>query len=88
MLFAFLSIVVFMCVAGFALYLDHQWFAGIFGMTGLVTIVSIFVTKDDKRKKERISNLHYIVEKDSLSLCGLVGASQISVRLIIFVQIA
>lgn len=46
-----LSIVVFMCVAGFALYLDHQWFAGIFGMTGLVTIVSIFVTKDDKRKK-------------------------------------
>ena len=51
MLFAFLSIVVFMCVAGFALYLGHQWFAGIFGMTGLVTIVSIFVTKDDKRKK-------------------------------------
>lgn len=51
MLFAFLSIVVFMCVAGFALYLNHQWFAGIFGMTGLVTIVSIFVTKDDKRKK-------------------------------------
>ena len=48
---AFLSIVVFMGVAGFALYLNHQWFAGIFGMTGLVTIVSIFVTKDDKRKK-------------------------------------
>ena len=51
MFFAFLSIVVFMAVAGFALYLDHQWFAGFFGMTGLVAIVSIFVTKDDKKKK-------------------------------------
>ena len=52
MLFAFLSIVVCMGVAAWALYLDRPWFAGIFGGIGIMSIVSIFVTgKADSIKK-------------------------------------
>ena len=43
---------------------------------------------DSADDAEECSKLYYFAEKDSLILCGLVGASQISVRLIIFVQIA
>lgn len=49
MFFAFLSIVVLACLAGFALYLDRTWFAGLLGTGTLVTIVSIFVNRPDKR---------------------------------------
>lgn len=52
MFFAFLSIVVCMGVAAWALYLDRPWFAGIFGGIGIISIVSIFVTgKADTNKK-------------------------------------
>lgn len=52
MFFAFLSIVVCMGVASWALYLDRPWFAGIIGGIGLLSIVSIFVTgKTDSKSK-------------------------------------
>mgnify|MGYP003588474864 CR=1 FL=1 len=50
MLFAFLSIIVFIGLAGFALYLNHPWFAGFFGLSSLVSIVSIFVNREDFKK--------------------------------------
>lgn len=43
MFFAFLSIVVTMGLAAFALYLDRAWFAGIFGLVGVVSIASVFI---------------------------------------------
>lgn len=52
MLFAFLSIVVCMGVAAWALYLDRPWFAGVFGGLGLLSIVSIFVNGKDNGKKK------------------------------------
>lgn len=39
----FLSIVVTMGLAAFALYLDRAWFAGIFGLVGVVSIASVFI---------------------------------------------
>lgn len=50
MFFAFLSITLFLVVAAFALYLDHPWFAAFFGVSSLVSIVSIFVKNDDDKK--------------------------------------
>lgn len=44
MFFAFLSIVVMIGFAGYALYLDKPWFAGIMGASTLISVVSIFVT--------------------------------------------
>lgn len=52
MFFAFLSIVVCMGVAAWALYLDRPWLAGIFAFSGLVTIVSIFVSGKGETKKK------------------------------------
>lgn len=43
MFFAAICVVTFMCVAALALYLNHPWFASFFGISGLVSIVSIFV---------------------------------------------
>ena len=43
MFFAFLAIVVTMSLAAFALYLDRSWFAGIFGLVGVVSIASVFI---------------------------------------------
>lgn len=43
MFFAFLCILVFSTVTGYALYLDKPWFAGIMGGAVLISIVSIFV---------------------------------------------
>ena len=52
MVFAFLSIVVCMGVSAWALYLDRPWFAGVFGVIGIASIVSIFVTgKNDQTRK-------------------------------------
>ena len=48
MFFAFLSVLVLSGLAAFALYLDRPWFAGIFGFSALIAIVSIFVNKGDK----------------------------------------
>lgn len=43
MTFAFLCMVLFIALTAFALYLDKPWFAGFFGVTSLVTIISIFI---------------------------------------------
>ncbi len=43
MFFAFLSLVTLVGLAAFALYLDHKWFAGIFGFGAVIGIVSVFV---------------------------------------------
>lgn len=53
MAFAFLSIVVIVGLAAYALYLDRPWFAGILGAGTLVTVASIFINKEkpDTKKK-------------------------------------
>jgi len=43
MFFAFLALVTLVGLSALALYLDKPWFAGIFGFTAVVSIVSIFV---------------------------------------------
>lgn len=48
MFFAFLALVVMIVLAGYALYLDKPWFAGIMGASTLVSVISIFVKKEDK----------------------------------------
>ena len=52
MFFAFLSLILFMGVAAFALYLDKPWFAGIFGGTAILSVISTFVQagKDNSKK--------------------------------------
>lgn len=41
-------------LAGYALYLDKPWFAGIMGASTLISVVSIFVTGGkDKNLKDR-----------------------------------
>lgn len=51
MFFAFLSIVVLVGLAAFALYLDRPWFAGILGVGSFVAIATIFM---DRGKQNRI----------------------------------
>lgn len=51
MFFAFLSIVVMIALAGYALYLDKPWFAGIMGATTLVSVASIFIRSNDVKDK-------------------------------------
>ena len=49
MFFALVSLVVMMSLAGFALYLDAKWLAGIFGVSSVVSVVSIFVNGGRKK---------------------------------------
>lgn len=53
MAFAFLSIVVIVLLAAYALYLDRPWFAGLLGAGTLVTVASIFINRErpDTKKK-------------------------------------
>ena len=53
MRFAFLSLVIFMGITAFALYLDKPWFSGIFGAITILSIMSIFVEVGKKPKKEK-----------------------------------
>jgi uncharacterized membrane protein len=53
MTFAFLSVALFVGLAGLALYLDHPWFAGISAFASLVTIVSIFVDTGKAGQKKK-----------------------------------
>ena len=53
MRFAFLSLVIFMGITAFALYLDKPWFSGIFGGITILSIMSIFVEVGKKPKKEK-----------------------------------
>lgn len=43
MFFAFMAIIVTMALAAYALYLDRNWFAGIFGLAAVASIASIFI---------------------------------------------
>ena len=52
MFYAFLCVVVIFSVAALALYLDKPWFAGIFSLTGLVSVVSAFTNTQNKKTKE------------------------------------
>ena len=53
MFFAFLSLVALVGFSALALYLDHEWFAGIFGFSAVVSIITVFVNagKDNELKK-------------------------------------
>ena len=51
MFFAFLAIVVMIALAGYALYLDKPWFAGIMGASTLVSVASIFIKSNDNKSK-------------------------------------
>lgn len=51
MFFAFLAIVAMVALAGYALYLDKPWFAGIMGGTTLVSVASIFIKRNDSDRK-------------------------------------
>lgn len=53
MTFAFLSVALFVGLAGLALYLDHPWFASISAFASLVTIVSIFVDTGKAGQKKK-----------------------------------
>ena len=53
MFFAFLSLILFIGLAALALYLDKQWFAGIFGVASILFVVSIFVEAGKDSSKEK-----------------------------------
>ena len=53
MFFAFLSLVILMGVAAFALYLDKPWFAGIFSLAAVASIISIFVDAGKTKDKAK-----------------------------------
>ena len=50
MFFAFLSLV---ALVGLSALADHEWFAGIFGFSAVVSIITVFVNagKDNELKK-------------------------------------
>ena len=50
MFFAFLALVSLVALAAYALYLDKPWFAGIFGFTAVVSVISVFVEAGRKNK--------------------------------------
>ena len=49
MFFAFLVLITLVGLAAYALYLDMQWFAGIFGLSAVVSILSVFVDAGKKK---------------------------------------
>lgn len=51
MFFAFLCLIAFLTVAAYALYLDKPWLATFLGGTAIVSIISIFVNKDNSENK-------------------------------------
>ena len=53
MFFAFLSLILFIGLAALALYLDKQWFAGIFGVASILSVVSLFVEAGKDSSKEK-----------------------------------
>ena len=53
MFFAFLSLILFIGLAALALHLDKQWFAGIFGVASILSVVSIFVEAGKDSSKEK-----------------------------------
>lgn len=50
MFFAFLALILTVGLSAFALYLDKPWFAGIFGFSAVLGIVSTFVNAGNRNK--------------------------------------
>lgn len=60
MTFAFLCMVLFIALTAYALHLDNPWFAGFFGLTSLISIISIFINAGknvDNRPKTSRKNI-------------------------------
>lgn len=53
MFFAFMCLIAFLALTAYALYLDKPWFAGFFGVASIVSIISIFVNKDNTDANHR-----------------------------------
>ena len=70
MFFAFLCILVFSTVTGYALYLDKPWFAGIMGGAVLISIVSIFV-KGNSRFPQAL-RYRLVLQRRQCALSGFV----------------
>ena len=45
MMFAFLCIIAFVVLTGYALYLDRPWFASFMGIGALVSVASVFIRR-------------------------------------------
>lgn len=52
--YAFGTVILFVALAAFALYLDHPWFAGVSGFLSLSAVISMFLGKpeDDADEEE------------------------------------
>ena len=51
MLFAFLCIISFVILTGYALYLDRPWFAGFMGAGALVSVASVFIQRSGTNRR-------------------------------------
>ena len=51
MFFAFLCLIALLAVVAYALYLDKQWLAGILGGTTIVSVISLFVRKEQPEER-------------------------------------
>lgn len=49
MLIAGFIVILFLALAGYALYLDHPWFAGAFTLASLLPIVQLFIPKKNEQ---------------------------------------
>ena len=49
MFFAFLALILLIGLAAYALFLDKPWFAGVFGLSAVASILSVFVDAGKKR---------------------------------------
>lgn len=48
MFFAFLALIVMMCVTAFALYLNRPWIASIFGVLSVSSVIGLFIVPRQK----------------------------------------
>lgn len=53
MFFAFFCLIALSAVVAYALYLDKPWLAGILGGTTIVSVISLFVRKDQPEGQHR-----------------------------------
>jgi len=57
MFFAFFCLIALSTVVAYALYLDKPWLAGILGGTTIVSVISLFVRKDQDTVSKSVSQL-------------------------------